>query len=205
MFTNTKPGDGGHLCHHDTPLLPPDLRDPAAAAIGHLADYLVRMQIRDQRGIITWGYADMPDAPSARPRHAWCYGTPGIAWQLVLAGRVLQRAELVAAGMTAMDSICQAWDDDLHLDTTTAGDRLALCHGAAGVLAVADTFAVHTGLPAAQSLAHHLAALIEADLDAVQRWASFDATTLTGATGILAVLLSRDPQRRTWLHAVGLA
>ena len=174
-------------------------------AIGHLADYLVCLQLRDERGTIAWGYADLPVERAARPRHAWCYGTPGIAWQLVLAGRILERADLVAAGMTAMESICQAWDDDLHLDPTTTGDRLGLCHGAAGVLAIADTFAVHTGLPAARSLAGHLAALIEADIDAVNRWAAFDATTLGGATGILAVLLSRDPQHRSWLRAVGLA
>jgi hypothetical protein len=203
-----------------------------AEAIGRVAAYLVRHGRRGERGIVCWPFAAAPSEPSAAApsepsaaapseplvaaphadgpsaamqwrRQAWCYGTPGVAWQLTEAGHVLGDAGLRDFGLAAMASLCAAWDDD-HLDTTSASDRLAFCHGAAGVLAVADAFALHTGLEPANRLAEHLQALLLAELSGVADLAEENLSLPSGATGILAVLLGRDPHRRGWLRTVGL-
>src|SRR4030095_7907082 len=89
-------------------------------------------------------------------RPAWCHGTPGVAWQLAEAGRSLGDTELHGVALRAMTALADGWNDDVHLDAGTAGDRLSFCHGAAGVLAIADAFALHTRLDPARRLADHL-------------------------------------------------
>ncbi|MGH3190107.1 MAG: lanthionine synthetase LanC family protein [Streptosporangiaceae bacterium] len=64
---------------------------------------------------------------------AWCYGTPGIARALAIAGLALADPSITEASTTALDSLAQRppgqWD--------TEGP--ALCHGTAGVLQSAKT------------------------------------------------------------------
>jgi lantibiotic biosynthesis protein len=194
----------------------PDAR--ITASIGRIAAFLVRHGRRGDRGVICWPFAtpgpstgptaERPDTgePSAAMqwhRQAWCYGTPGIAWQLAEAGEVLGDAALREFGISAMASLCDAWDDG-HLDTNGVSNRLAICHGAAGLLAIADAFALHTGLEPAKRLAEHLDGVLLAELDRIAELAETSLSLLVGATGILAVLLSREPHRRGWLHTLGL-
>jgi hypothetical protein len=195
---------------------PPGSTPQAAEAIGRVAAYLVRYSRRDTRGLVCWPFAteslvplvtppgtDGPSAAMERRRQAWCYGTPGVAWQLTEAGQVLGDPGLREFGLAAMASLCEAWDDD-HLDTTGPSDRLAFCHGAAGVLAVADAFALHTGLEPAKRLAEHLHAVILAELPQIAQLTAENLSLPSGATGVLAVLLGRAPHRRGWLRTVGL-
>lgn len=96
-------------------------------------------------------------------RDAWCYGTPGIAVALTLAGRALADSGLVSIGKDAMTVLghqpAEAWD--------VTGPTM--CHGHAGVLQAADptesrttaskaataiTAAFDPGLPFA--VAHHV-------------------------------------------------
>ena len=200
------------------PMLTGTDRELAAGAVRRTAAYLVRHARPDSRGVMSWPFVtpqDVPPVPSRgrsafRPpaeaplhRQAWCYGTPGIAWQLAEAGRLHQDPCLSDFGMAAMASLAEAWEDDFYLDDDLRG-RLGFCHGAAGVLAIADAFALHTGLEPARRLAGHLAAFIIERLDGVAQRAKLDLTVLDGASGILAVLLSREPARRGWLRTVGL-
>jgi hypothetical protein len=200
------------------PMLAGADRDRAAQAIRRVAAYLVRHARYDTRRVISWPFVTPRDAPPSpspdrstiRPpadaplhRQAWCYGTPGIAWQLAEAGRLLQDPLLSGLGAQAMASLAQGWDDDFYLDKGLPG-RLGFCHGAAGVLAIADAFALHAGLEPARRLAGHLAALIHEHLPRVAHYAKSDLTMLMGAGGILAVLLSREPSQRDWLRVVGL-
>ena len=197
---------------------PPGPPPETAEAIHRIATYLVRHSRRSERGVVCWPFASAPpQAPAgpARPvtrapsaatqwrRQGWCYGTPGVAWQLTEAGLVLGDAGLRDFGLAAMASLCEAWDDD-HLDTNSAGDRLGFCHGAAGVLAVADAFALHTGLEPARRLARHLQGLLLAALPRIAELADQNTSLPGGAAGILAVLLGRHPIQRGWLRAVGL-
>ena len=72
------------------------------------------------------------------------------------------------------------------------------------VLALADAFALHTGLEPAHRLAEHLSEFLLERLPALEHLAATDLTVITGAAGPLAVLLSRDPARRDWLSALGM-
>ena len=72
--------------------------------------------------------------------------------------------------------LADRWDDDFHLPGTPR-DGLTFCHGAAGVLAVADAFSLHTGLMPARRLADHLAGLLTG------RLASLATTDLPLVTG----------------------
>lgn len=194
------------------PLLPSASRPAAAQAIRRVARWLVRHGCRYGE-VHGWPFAvggsvagggHGPSSSTQWRRQAWCYGTPGVAWQIAEAGRVLADGELREVGVAAMASLCVAWDDDYHLDASTTSDRLAFCHGAAGVLAVSDAFALHCGLLVAGRLADHLAALVARRLPEVGELARRDLSALSGASGVLSVLLSRDPDRRGWLCAVGL-
>jgi lantibiotic biosynthesis protein len=200
------------------PLLTGTDRELAAAAVRRTAAYLIRHAHLDTRGVISWPFVTPPDLtplpgrdrstvrpPDDAPLHrqAWCYGTPGIAWQLAEAGRLLEDRGLSDFAAAAMASLAAAWADDFYLDNDLRS-QLGFCHGAAGVLAIADAFALHTGLEPARRLADYLAAFLIERLDGVTQRARLDLTMLEGASGILAVLLSREPARREWLPVVGL-
>jgi hypothetical protein len=187
-------------------------REPVARSIRVATTFLIRYSRRDAYGVLCWPFAVAGHDGSAGAgpvteresrRQGWCYGTPGVAWQIAEAGRVLRDPYLVEFGCAAMASLAAAWDDDRHLDAGLP-DRLGFCHGAAGVLAIADAFATYAGVEPARRLAEHLYALLRAHLTGVARLGSTDRTVLTGAPGVLAVLLSREAARRDWLRAVGL-
>jgi hypothetical protein len=205
----------------------PTVDPEVTASIGRIAAFLVRHGRRGDRGLVCWPFATdrpgsgpdavepdtahpEPDTERGEPstwmqwhRQAWCYGTPGIAWQLAEAGALLGDTALRDFGVVAMASLCDAWNDG-HLDTNGISGRLAICHGAAGVLAIADAFALHTGLEPAKRLAEHLHQLLLAELDRVAELAETNLSMPVGATGILAVLRSREPHRRSWLSTLGL-
>jgi lantibiotic biosynthesis protein len=181
-------------------------RTPALRAIRRVCDFLVAHVRQDRHGATSWPMTDGTDVsqpPTESYLQAWCYGTPGVAWQLAEAGRVLGDRELREFGRAAMASLATAWTDDRYLGATPTG-RYAFCHGAAGVLAVADAFAIHTDLAPARQLADHLAALLVAALPTIADGAMTDRTFLNGAPGVAAVLLSRSAARRSWLRVVGL-
>jgi len=76
---------------------------------------------------------DRNERPANAPgrRHAWCYGTPGIATALILAGRALADRDIASVGDDAMTALghraADAWD----------ATGPTLCHGHAGVLQAA--------------------------------------------------------------------
>lgn len=181
----------------------PELRD----ALRRASRWLARESYVDGHGLVTWPPAALegaapPTVPSRR--QAWCYGTPGLAWVLWDGGQVLGDADLVALAEQAMRSYCAAFEPSRYLDPAPLGDALGVCHGAAGILAVADAFAVHAGLPAAAALAHALEHHLLERMDQVRRLSAMDMTLLTGASGIGAVLLTRRGGSRAWLGALAL-
>jgi lantibiotic biosynthesis protein len=130
-------------------------------------------------------------------RQGWCYGTPGVAWALWAAGAALVHSGLRAVAVDAVETLCTTFDPDRHLDH----DPLAVCHGAAGVLLVADAFARHAGSPAAAGLRAALTAYLTDRLDEVTR---LDATLLSGAPGVLAALLTAAGGDRGWLPCLAM-
>ncbi|MEU6972423.1 hypothetical protein AB0A71_32820 [Kitasatospora aureofaciens] len=81
----------------------------------------------------------------------------------------------------------------------------ALCHGASGVLAVADTFAHHAGLPAAAALRTRLLAHLRARLPEIEALGAEGMGLLGGAAGPLCALLTAGHgASRAWLSCLGL-
>ena len=79
-----------------------------------------------------------PDGPS---RCAWCYGSPGIARALWLAGEALDRDDYRDLAIAAMEAIFRRPIPERRIGSPT------FCHGVAGLLAITLRFASETGLP----------------------------------------------------------
>lgn len=76
------------------------------------------------------------DGPS---RSAWCYGSPGVARALWLAGEALDRDDYRALAISAMEAVFRRPVAERHIDSPT------FCHGVAGLLEIALRFANDTG------------------------------------------------------------
>ncbi|HVB43861.1 MAG TPA: lanthionine synthetase LanC family protein [Streptosporangiaceae bacterium] len=181
-----------------------DLRQHLAI-VRRLAEYLRDQAVRGERGVITWrrGSGHEPVSVTAARRQAWCYGTPGVAWQLVESGRILDDRELSECGLRAFSSLCQSWDDDYYLRAESRTAQLTLCHGAPGVLAVASTFARRAGLAEAVGLAAHLDEALASRLPTWFQGTDAPVRVLDGTAGTLAVLLAGH-DRMDILAALGL-
>lgn len=176
-------------------------------ALRRVCAWLVEQAFVATDGLITWPAVGRDGAPARGPaehRQAWCYGTPGVAWVLHDAGRVLADDGLQVLGEEAVRTFCRAFDPARHLDRAQPGEHLAVCHGAAGTLAVADAFARHADVPEAAALRDLLDRWLTDRLDEVADLAATDQTLLTGACGVLAVLLTARGAHRWWLPQLAL-
>jgi hypothetical protein len=77
-----------------------------------------------------------PDGPS---RCAWCYGSPGVARALWLAGESLDRNDYRELAISAMEAVFRRPIASRRIDSPT------FCHGVAGLLAITLRFANDTG------------------------------------------------------------
>jgi hypothetical protein len=158
-------------------------------------------------GLITWPPVGLEGAsPSfaVDDPQAWCYGTPGVAWTLWDAGRVLDDSSFQVLGEEAMRSFCRVFDDDRFLARPDMWEALSICHGAAGTLAVADAFARHADLGEAASLRDYLDQYLMDRIDDIVDLARVDMTMLTGAGGVLSVMLTAHDGARDWLRQLAL-
>ena len=148
-------------------------------AIRGVADWLLAWRDPDHR----WpGIVDPQDDPvdGADPtRSAWCYGAAGVAASLLTAGRALGDASLTAAATTAIAAMDGQDPDIWQLWGPT------LCHGYAGLLAVATRTAAVTGDPAAGRVAATAARLTLACFAADAPW-GFRHVHLWGPAGPVA-------------------
>jgi lantibiotic biosynthesis protein len=85
--------------------------------------------------------ADLKNSPGGPSRTAWCYGSPGIARALWLAGRALSRDDFKQLAIDAMEAVFRRPIAVRMIDSPT------FCHGVAGLLAVTIRFANETGSP----------------------------------------------------------
>lgn len=185
----------------------PELAGELAAALDRARYWLVRQAYDDARGIRTWPGACLDGAPppQAHPRQAWCYGTPGVAWALWDAADALGDAAGARWAASAFTTLAEHYDVDFHLYGDSPADRLGLCHGAAGVLAVADAFDRHAHLPAAAALKRRLVRYLTARLPRPEDEEGWTADLLTGLPGVFAALLTAvHGGPRTWLPCLGL-
>ncbi|HEY1347129.1 MAG TPA: lanthionine synthetase C family protein [Streptosporangiaceae bacterium] len=118
-----------------------------AEAVRRLADWLAGHSAGDQWGV-NWPTA-VPLSPAGEPdpgrtglgpsRSAWCYGSPGVARALWLAGEALEDAGLRDLAVETVRAVLRRPVPDRHIDSPT------FCHGVAGLLQIVLRFAHDTG------------------------------------------------------------
>ncbi len=126
-------------------------------AIVVIADWLSANRLDDEWGV-NWPTAvPLEEVESAadsqlRPRErsdwtggpsrsAWCYGSPGVARSLWLAGQALDRPDYRDLAVSAMEAVFRRPVPARMIDSPT------FCHGVAGLLAIALRFARETQSP----------------------------------------------------------
>jgi hypothetical protein len=168
------------------------LRDAIASIAGWLCDNRA-----DDAWGINWptmvSLGD-PPVPVESSRAAWCYGSPGVARALWLAGTTLEDDQLTTLATEAMQAVYRRPVRERQIDSPT------FCHGVAGLLQITLRFAHDTGaavfVEAAADLTDQLLAAhdpngllgyrsIEPGGNAVDQ-----AGLLDGAPGVALVLLA---------------
>jgi len=176
-------------------------------AIRRSADWLHERQMVDEWGVnwptaVPLGLAAAPaDTPASRA--AWCYGSPGVARALWLAGAAADERAYQDLAVSAMKAVYRRPVPARHIDSPT------FCHGVAGLLQVTLRFVSDTGLPlfreAAASLHGQLRAAYEPDSRLGYR--NLEPTggridqpgLLDGAAGVALVLLAASsPVEPSW-------
>lgn len=172
-----------------------------AEAVSTLAHWLVSHGVDDAWGV---GWPDaVPLTPAGRPapqtepaatRGAWCYGSPGVARSLWLAGEVLDDEGLRRMAVKGMTSVLRRPVELRYIKSPT------FCHGVAGLLHIVLRFAHDTALDcfadASTDLVDQLLAAYEPDRPF--GYASLEAEDvavdraglLDGASGVAMALLA---------------
>ena len=172
----------------------PGLRE----AVERCAAWLLSHRCDDPWGVNWPAMVRLPEsdeACDAPTRAAWCYGSPGVARALWLAGTALDEPGLRALAIEAMQSVYRRPIPARNVDSPT------FCHGIAGLLQITLRFHHDTRLPVFATAA---ADLTDQLLDAYEPDDSFlgfravehdgrrvdQAGLLEGATGVGMVLLA---------------
>jgi hypothetical protein len=176
--------------------------DGLMPAIRALAQWLLSHRQHDGAGL-NWpalvplvdGGRELAEGPADEcTRSAWCYGSPGIARALWLAGCALSDDELCHTAIEAMEAVYRRPVRERRIASPT------LCHGVAGLLQITLRFACDTGLPVFRQAAADLTEeiLAHVDSDRPMGIATVEPTGnlvdqpgfLDGATGVALVLLA---------------
>lgn len=171
-------------------------------AVDRVAGWLARQRLDDPWGVnwpvaVPLGPAGAPGpvpAPGGPGRAAWCYGAPGIARTLWLAGEALDHSGYRELAVEAMAAVYRRPQAARRIDSPT------FCHGVAGLLQITLRFAHDTGMPlfteAARALGTQLLELYEPDSllgyrnrEAADRHVD-QPGLLEGAPGVALVLLA---------------
>jgi hypothetical protein len=171
-------------------------------AVDGVAEWLVAYRVEDAWGV-NWPYAvsltadglpEPADTARSGSRAAWCYGSPGVARALSLAGAARGRLEWRELAVEAMAAVYRRPFTDRQIDSPT------LCHGVAGLLQATLRFANETQLPmftdAAGDLVEWLLSAYEPDsIMGYRNWEPGGTRVdqpglLEGSAGVLLSLLA---------------
>ena len=177
--------------------------DGLREAIDRVASWLSQNRVDDAWGV-NWptavplapdgGSAAASSAPAEPSRSAWCYGSPGVARALWLAGESLDYPGYRELAVESMEAVYRRPVRERYIDSPT------FCHGVAGLLQVTLRFARETRLPlfaeAAKTLSEQLLSLY--DPDSLLGYRSLqpggqrvdEPGLLDGAPGVVLVLLA---------------
>jgi hypothetical protein len=133
------------------------------AAVRRAADWLAGQRVEDAWGVSFPAVVPLgEDAAAVSPaRNAWCYGSPGVARALWLAGAALPDPELRGLSVRAMEAVMRRPAAARQIDSP------GFCHGVAGLLQITLRFAHETAAESfragAQRLVCQLLDLYEPD------------------------------------------
>ena len=172
-------------------------------AMEKAANWLTENSIEDEWGI-TWPSAvslktgSESDVSLLPTRTAWCYGSPGVARSLWLAGKALNKTEYCDVSVEAMRAVLSKPVQERGIDSPT------FCHGVAGLLQITLRFYHSTGISffreAAGNLVQQLIYLYEVDSlmgyrDIETARSKIDnPNLLNGSPGVILVLLAATSQ-----------
>lgn len=181
--------------------------DGLREATESLAEWLVAQILKDDFGINWPGNVPIKDTDAELPalvpsRVAWCYGSPGVARALWLAGDSLNIDRYQDIAVEAMEAAYKKPVDVQRIDAPT------ICHGVAGVLQCTLRFAADTRLPmftdAAAELTEQLISFYDPKLfwgfqDKLMKKPIDNPAFLYGACGVvLALLAAAYPVEPRW-------
>ena len=111
-------------------------------ALRRAADWIAGQRVADEWGVNFPAVVPL-DTPAAvsTSRAAWCYGAPGVARSLWLAGRALGDRALSALASEALEAVMRRPLAERRIDSPT------FCHGVAGLAQVALRFLHDTPTP----------------------------------------------------------
>jgi len=176
-----------------------------AEAVERSASWLARQRAEGSWGAdwpvavpLTSSGAEAPGKAGQPNRSAWCYGAPGVARALWLAGEAVDRSDWRDLAVEAMLGAFRRPVIARMIDSPT------FCHGLSGLLQITLRFATDTGLPvfadAAAELTGQLLGLYEPDSVAGYRTIEPGGSRvdspglLDGATGVMITLLAAATQ-----------
>ena len=181
----------------DLPLVPIERLETAIVCA---AGWLARNRADDQWGInwptaVTLTPEGEGDAAQSGPsRSAWCYGAPGVARSMWLAGEAVGRSDYCKLAVAAMEAVYRRPLPARMIDSPS------FCHGTAGLLAVTLRFARDTAAPvfAAESQKLTCQLLDQFQPDSLLGFRNIEYRSnqtdqpglLDGAAGVAIVLLS---------------
>lgn len=169
-------------------------------------DWIMNQSHKDTRGLTTWApkwhEKKLNYLPASR-REAWCYGAPSTVWVLWEAGNYLQRSDICTFAENLFKEYVAFFDPGFHLNGDVS-DRLAICHGASGIMLIGDSFYHHANLNEGRILLEHMLTLIEDEWESVVKLAATNPSLLSGGIGILSAILTVRGGSRSWLSALAL-
>jgi lantibiotic modifying enzyme len=165
-------------------------------AIRQATSWLVEHAVEDEWGINWPAFVRMGSAaPEPPTRAAWCYGAPGVARALWLAGEAMDDSALRELAVAALVAVHRRPQAERRIDAPT------FCHGRAGLLQVTLRLAHDSGSSTLRAAATELARELVAEFrpgDSIFGYRDLDvagqpvdqAGLLYGAAGTALVLLA---------------
>jgi hypothetical protein len=183
-----------------------------ADAVRRASTWLLDHAVEDECGLNWPGLVPVGSDPTAQPptRAAWCYGAPGVARALWLAGVALENSELQAVAVAALEAVHRRPPEVRKIDAPT------FCHGLAGLLQITLRMANESDGPELRRAAQGLTEQVvdRFDPDSILGYRDLDrdgravdhAGLLQGAAGTALVLLAAAaPVTPRWDRAFLLA
>ncbi len=181
-----------------------------AEAIARTGEWLAAQRFDDEWGA-NWPSCLTPGGSPDSSQAGWCYGSPGVANALLLAGNAIEADKLRELAIEAMAALHRRpWSARM------TGQSPGLCHGVSGLLQITLRFANDTGDPlfteAATELTERVLELYRPELATgyYSRRSTGElrehAGLLDGAAGVaLALLAASTPVEPAWDHVLLLS